>query len=166
MSNWGRVKSLKRISPQGHLLKERIMKPVKDKDGYLVVHLSKNGKRKTHKVHRLVAEAFIPNDDPERKTQINHLSEFEKTNNRVENLCWMSPKENTNWGTRNERIAKKMKNDKRSKIVHQFTLDGQFIKEYPSTHEVRRQTGFGRSHISECCSGKYKTAYGYIWRYK
>jgi hypothetical protein len=139
--------------------KEKILKPRKDKNGYLVVNLWKNGKGKTYKVHRLVAEAFLPN--PDNKPQINHLSEFEKANNHYSNLSWVTPKENTNWGTRTERMAKT-----RSKPVYQYTLDGQFIKEWPSVQEVERQLGYSKGNICQCCLGKLKTAYGYIWQYK
>ena len=53
-----------------------------------------------------------------------------------------------------------------SKIVLQFTLDGEFIREWPSTREIERQLGFDNSAVGRCCLGKQKSAYGYIWRYK
>lgn len=54
----------------------------------------------------------------------------------------------------------------KSKVVLQYSLDGTFIKEYPSTKEVERKFRFDQGNISACCLGKYKTAYGYIWRFK
>lgn len=86
VSNMGNVKSV------GYG-KERVLKFGKNNDGYLRVVLYKEGKGKTHKVHRLVAQAFIPN--PENKEQIDHLNTI-RTDNRVENLRWVTPKENNN----------------------------------------------------------------------
>ena len=79
------------------------MKGYKTTYGYLVVKLCKNNIRSNKKIHRLVAQAFIPN--PENKPQVNHIDE-DKTNNMVSNLEWMTAKENTNHGTRNERSGK------------------------------------------------------------
>ena len=86
VSNMGNVKSLK-------WGKEKILKAGKNNHGYLSVVLCKDGKQKTHKVHRLVAQAFIPN--PENKEQIDHINTI-KTDNRVENLHWVTSKENNN----------------------------------------------------------------------
>lgn len=163
VSNWGNVKSLERLDSLGHLRKERILKPLKNTKGYLFVVLCKDGKMKTFKAHRLVAEAFL--DNPDNLPQVNHKNEI-KDDNRVENLEWCSAKYNTNYGTCQQRRAEKRRNDKRSKTVYQYTLDGKFIAEYPSTQEVERQTGYANQHISACCNGKRKTSYGYIWCYR
>ena len=98
VSNLGRVKSLK-------CGRERILKPQMKKKGYLQVGLRKEGKYKMFKVHRLVAQAFIPN--PEGLPQINHKDE-NPSNNRVENLEWCDSKYNNNYGTHNERIVQTM----------------------------------------------------------
>lgn len=166
VSNWGNVKSLERVDSLGHLRKERILKPFISGKGYFQVQLCKNGQSKKYSVHRLVAEAFIPNDDPERKNQINHIREFEKTNNCIDNLEWCTAKYNTNYGTGNQRRAEKQINGKRSKTLYQYSLEGQFIKEWESTQEVERQLGYSSSNIRTCCLGKRKTAYSFIWRYK
>ena len=71
-------------------------------NGYLKVDLCYNGQKKKCRVHRLVAEAYIPN--PEGKSDVNHIDEFDKTNNCVNNLEWMTRKENINYGTRTERM--------------------------------------------------------------
>ena len=162
-SNWGRVKSLERVSPQGHLLKEKILRPNQKRTGYLSIALYKNGKRKDYLVHRLVAEAFL--DNPDNLPCINHISEI-KTDNRVENLEFCSYQYNNNYGTKIERISKAKTNGKTSKIVYQYTIDGEFIGEYPSLHEVERQLKYDPSTINKCCLNKQKTSYGFIWRYK
>ena len=100
VSNIGRVRSLnyKRTG------KEKILKNIEDYKGYLEVGLTKNGKRKQFKVHRLVAEAFIPN--PENKPCIDHINTV-KSDNRVENLRWVTYKENSN----NEKTLEKFKGE-------------------------------------------------------
>lgn len=87
VSDMGRVKSVERISAQNHLLRERIRKPETDRDGYQIVNLCKDGKVKLHKVHRLVGEAFLDNEQG--FPQINHINGV-KDDNRVENLEWIS----------------------------------------------------------------------------
>ena len=156
VSDKGRVKSLK----QG---KEKILKPRKDKDGYLYVCLCKNGEVKTCKIHRLVGQSFIPN--PNNLPEINHRDEV-KTNNSVENLEWCSSKYNMNYGTRVQRQSKKLTNGKLSKPVLQYTKDGKFIQEWKSTRDVERNLGYNQSAISRCCLGKQKTSYSFIWKYK
>ena len=153
-SNLGRIKSLKR--PYG--LKEKILKLQINSYGYYRVALCKNSIQKSYYVHRLVFEAF--NGQIPENMQVNHINEV-KTDNRLENLNLMTHKENCNFGTRNERMTKKL-----SKVVLQFTLDDILVKEYPSIHQAERETGFANQYISKCCNGKYKTAYSFKWRYK
>ena len=156
----GRVFSLNYM----HTGKKKELKPQKNINGYNRMELSIEGKKKKFMVHRLVALAFIPN--PDNLPEVNHKDE-NKTNNMVGNLEWCSIKYNNTYGTRLERVSKIQLNRKdKSRPVKQFTKDGVFIKEYPSMHEVERQTGFYYSHIGKCCKGRYKQAYGYIWRYK
>ena len=158
VSNLGRIKSLERIDALGRKAEEKILKPLITRNGYYLTGLYKNSVRKLYYVHRLVYEAF--NGQIPEGLQVNHINEI-KTDNRLENLNLMTPKENTNWGTGVERSAKK-----RSKAVLQFDLQGILIKEYPSTNQVERELGFAQGYIVNCCNGKLKTAYGYIWRYK
>ena len=155
VSNLGRIKSLR-------YGKERIMKPGKHPDGYFVVTLSQNNKKNYHKVHRLVAQMFLEN--PYNLPQVNHKNE-NKADNRVENLEWCSAKYNSNYGTRTQRMSEKKVNGKLAKTVYQYTLDGEFIKEYPSTMEIQRLLNFRNGNISECCNGRRKSAYGFIWKY-
>ena len=146
VSDQGRVKSFK-------WNKERFLKPSMDKDGYLLVTLCAGGKPKTLKVHRLVCEAF--HENPDNKPQVNHINE-DKVDNRACNLEWCTCKQNVNHGSRNERV---------SKPVGQYSLDGKLIKLWPSTMEAERQAGFNHGNISQVANGKYKQAYGCIWKY-
>lgn len=73
-------------------LSNKLLKPRKDKDGYLMFNLYNNKKCKTIKLHRLVAMTYIPN--PENLPQINHINGV-KTDNRVENLEWCTASQNT-----------------------------------------------------------------------
>ena len=158
ISNFGRVRSLNyRGTGQ-----TKVLSPGEGGRGYLLVNLCKNGKTKKYQVHRLVAEAFIPNwfDDP----QVNHIDE-DKTNNRVENLEWCSAKYNINYGTHNKRVFEKTTNGKLSKPVLQFTKTGEFVREWPSISEAERN-GFNNGHIASCCRGERQTHKGYVWKYK
>ena len=157
ISNLGRVCSFKKKYP-------RIMKPGKDHKGYLQVVLRTGGKQVTKKVHRLVAEAFVPN--PENKSQINHIDE-NKGNNVVDNLEWVTCSEKNNHGTRNRRMAEALLNRRDlSKPVVQYTTDGVFMAEYSSIHEAGRITGIAYQNIYKVCRGKRKTAGGYLWLYE
>ena len=83
--------------------RQRFLSPCKTKEGYLVTTLSKNNRKKRFLIHRLVAEAYIPN--PNNYPQVNHKDE-NKQNNKIENLEWITPKDNINYGTHNERVIK------------------------------------------------------------
>ena len=155
VSNCGRVKSIK-------FGKERILKLITDKCGYLKVNLYKNNIKKEYFVHRLVAEAFIPNT--ENLPEVNHKDE-NKLNNNAENLEWCDREYNCNFGTRNERVIAKNTNGKLSKTVLQYTLDGEFVGEWPSARECGRN-GFNQGSVSACCRGELKTHKEYIWKYK
>ena len=163
VSNLGRVKSLERFDALGRRVKERILKPLINHRGYYQVVLCKNSIVKAYKVHRLVWSAF--NGQIPENLQVNHINEV-KSDNRLSNLNLMTRKENINWGTGIERSHNKQINGKCSKAVLQFDLQDILIKEYPSLIQAYRETGFAFQHISACCKGKLKTAYGYKWKYK
>ena len=162
VSNLGRICSLWDGRHQIH--RTKVLKPGKNNGGYLFVNLWKNGEKKMFLVHRLVAIAFIPN--PEGKPEVNHLTE-DKTKNSVDSIEWVTHKENINYGTGKERSARAQMNDKKkSKPVIQYTIDGEFIKEFPSSKEAERQTGIFQSNIVACLKGRQKSARGYVWKYK
>lgn len=152
VSDLGRVKSL-------WYGRERILKPGKSNKGYLYVVLCKDGEtKKTLHIHRLVAEAFIPN--PNNLETVNHKDEV-KTNNVATNLEWLSMKDNDNYGTRNNRVA-----EAKSKQVRMFNKStGELLATFPSTVEAGRVTGIVQQNISKCCNGGRKSAGGYVWRY-
>ena len=127
------------------------LKPGVYKKGYLYVNLWKDGGFKTKQIHRIVAEAYIPN--PDNLPQVNHKDE-NKANNCLQNLEWCDCKYNNNYGTRNER---------HKKPILQFTLDGEFIREWPSATDVGK---VANKSINHCLNGRTKSAYGYIWKYK
>lgn len=155
VSNWGRVKSLPR---NGTVKYARILKFHTNRQGYLQVGLCKNNKLKIFLVHRLVAEAFLPN--PDNLPEVNHKDE-NKTNNSVDNLEWCDAKYNHNYGTINERISKKL-----SKPILQYTLEGQFVREWLSAKQAEREGGFDSANITACCRGERKTHKDFIWKYK
>lgn len=143
VSNWGRVRN----SRTG-----LVLRPEKNKNGYLQVNLSKDGIVKHYYVHRLVTQAFIPN--PNNLPEVNHKDE-NKENNRVDNLEWSTRSYNNNYGTRTEKTSKK---------VYMYN-DGGLCGMWPSTQECKRN-GFNQSNISACCSGKLKKYKGYRWSYE
>ena len=158
VSNMGRVKSLERIitrkNGRKQTIRERILKPKTKRTGYLQVGLfNGRGKEKKFLVHRLVCGAF--HENPENKPCVNHIDE-NKANNEANNLEWCTYKENNNHGTRTART---------SKPVGQYSIDGNLIKVWQSTREVERQLCFDHSTVSKAAQGKYKTAYGYVWKY-
>lgn len=150
ISNFGRVKSLK-------FGKERILKLCVSNNGYLVVNLCKNNKYRSHYVHRLVVEAFIPN--PENKPEVNHINE-DKINNMISNLEWCTRKYNLNYGTR--RLREAISKGHKVKVID--IANGEY-NYYPSIRECARQLGVNRTNIVNCSNGKVSHVGGYIFEY-
>jgi len=187
VSNNGSIKSLKRNTAH-----ERILKPRKDRGGYLYVGLLKNGKTKYCKIHRLVAEAFIPN--PENKYSVNHI-DGNKTNNKVENLEWATRSEQMihayklgliKWTDESKGklkntminkglwyLNKPQKDIKKHCKGHvcgavpvvQKNDNGEVIKIWKSMSEASRTLGIPVPHIVRVCKGRRKHSGGYIWEY-
>lgn len=167
VSNCGRVKSLERdfiqMSKYGKTYLRhqtgKILNLSSAKSGHLYVRLSKNGKIEKHKlVHHIVAEAFIPN--PNRYTVVHH-KDHNPMNNCVENLMWISEGEHKGLHI----------SERRSKVVYQYTLEGELVAVWKNACEAARQTGLGQCYICLACNNKnrregnnkYK---GYIWSYE
>lgn len=134
IDEYGTVKSLQRtrIGKAGStvIVPERILKQKTDKDGYKEVTLSDNGKMKYFRVHRLVAEAFIPN--PNAYPVINHLDE-NPANNHISNLEWCTCSYNTRYSI--------------YKVSHKISCNG---VEYPSIRECSRELNIDTNCIRYC----------------
>ena len=169
VSNEGRVRSLERVVEHSYsgirTIKERILKPGKNRDGYLHVNLCKDGSLKMHRIHRLVAEAFTPN--PENKKTINHVNGI-KADNRLENIEWCTNSENQLHAYRTGLNYHADNTGKPKRSVKQIDRQtGSIIATYESIMEAEQRTGVNNSDISKCCKGNpnYHHAGGFIWIY-
>ena len=193
VSSLGRVKSLERTIIRNNNkklpLSEKILKPTKNKDGYLYINLCKDGKRKMFTVHRLVCLTFLEN--PLNLPCINHKDE-NKENNHISNLEFCTYQYNNSYGTKPERLSKahkgkqlseehkrKLSTTKKGKNhpmfgkispkripILQFTKDMVFVKEFDSAKSASIELNIIRENIIACCKNKRKSAGGYIWKYK
>ena len=179
ISSKGRVKSLNyRKSGKEGFLSIYIMNT-----GYPATHLCRNGEQKVALIHRLVAEAFIPN--PENKPEVDHIN-CDRKDFRIENLRWVTSKENSNnpitlnnhWskqgfasplkgktGFISPLKGKTGKNHYLSKKVLQMDKHGNIIKLWDALMDVHRELGFDCGKLSACCLGKRKTHKGFKWMY-
>ncbi len=153
-----------KVSDSGNVMSVRskkILKPRKTKGGYLQVCLMKENEGKWVYVHRLVAEAFIPNvvQNPE----IDHIN-GDRTDNNLSNLLWVTSKENKN----NPVTRLRMKAGKAAvrKPVSQYTKEGEWITNYESITTAAEKTGINKACVGMCCRGSIKTTGGYIFKYK
>lgn len=164
VSNLGNVRSVDRFfvrdDGKPYTLKGKLLKQLTVKNGYKKVNLAYKGFHKRYFVHRLVAEAFIPN--PDNLPEINHKDE-NPSNNCADNLEWCTHKYNSNYGTRPKRIG-----GKHSKKVIMCDKNNKIIRIFNSVAEASMITGIHGGSISECCNGKkYRhSAGGYIWKYE
>lgn len=148
VSNHGRVKSLN----YRHTGKDRLLSLLRDGHGYHQVVLYIEGQRNRVLVHRIVAEAFIPNTD--NKPHIDHIN-TNRLDNRPENLRWCTRQENSN---------NPLTCAHHSKRTLQFDTNGTLIKEWASAREASACLGISVSAICSCRKGRSMTSGGYVWR--
>ena len=151
VSNLGRLKSLKRN-------KELIMSQSTDKEGYKVIKLTKYGVEKMYKVHRLVAIAFLENENT--LPQVNHKNEI-KSDNRVENLEWCTALYNVNYGNTPKNISKG-----KMKPINQFDLEGNLIKTWDGIKQIIRELKIDGKGIKECLIDEKDSYKNFKWKYK
>jgi hypothetical protein len=151
ISNLGRVKSFKWDKINGRIMKCGWRR------GYRSIGLTTEDGQKLMSVHRLVANAFIPNTH--NKETVNHINGI-KTDNRAENLDWATDQENMNHA-----LATGLHPNPRIAVI-QYSKDGEFINEYESQIEAQRQTGIHNSNIGSVARGERITAGNYIWKFK
>jgi hypothetical protein len=154
VSNKGNIKSLNRKMDNKRGIWTKVGEPMKlmvSNGGYYKINLYKNGKMSTKLVHRLVAISFIKN--PLEKREVNHI-DGDKLNNNINNLEWVTPKEN---------IAHAIKNglSNKTKKVKWLSLNGTLLGVYGSLIEAEKITGVSRKGISETLCGRQKTSGGY-----
>ena len=168
VSNLGRVKSLR--DNHGNY-REKILSLKPNKQGYVEIVLYKNKEKEYFLVHRLVAEAFIPN--PNNLPEVNHkIDDFEhRSDNRVENLEWCTRDYNCNYGSRNKKVSESKKGNKhpRARKVKCITTNEIFntMKEASEKYNISTQG------IYHCCIGSSKSAGRHpatkeklVWEYK
>lgn len=169
VSNLGRIKSLKKSylvnDPKQNRTyiknnKEIIKKIFLDNKGYYITTIYRNRFR----VHRLVAEAFIPN--PNNYPVVNHI-DGNKQNNHVDNLEWCSYKDNSIHAYKNNLLNLEPSIRATSKKVNMYDLNGNYIKTFNSISAAKRELNINPSqgNISEVCHGKRRSAHGYIWKF-
>ena len=152
-------KNLYKINNKGEIysyISKKIVKSSKKSNGYLFIHLYNKGTNKCKYIHRLVAEAFIPN--PNNYLEVNH-KDGNKLNNCVDNLEWCTKKQNMQHASKNNLIPKRYGADNIfSKKVIQLDLKYQPIKIWDSTGEILRELNIPKQNVSDNCNNKnYRT---------
>lgn len=163
VSNLGRIKALrKRVHKiiKGKecypLCREKILKISNhNRNGYLKINITKNNIPKTYEIHRLVAQAFIANQN--NLPQVNHKNGI-KTDNRVENLEWVTVSQNHKHAFENG-----LKKPTSKKVI-QYSKNNKFIKQWDSMTEASKKMNICKTDISACARGKIRTAGGYKWK--
>lgn len=163
VSNLGRVKSLPKFAGVSYR-KEKILKPITNRDGYDMIQLHKNGITQNKQVHRLVAEAFINN--PKNLPCVNHKNNIRNANF-VFNLEWCDYSYNNKYAYSNgNRIKMFGSSNGKSVPILQLNLNGEIIKEFESMCICAKELNIQQSCISMVCNGLRKTTGGFIFRRK
>ena len=168
VSNTGEVRSLPREvnNHTGKIqLKGRVLRQRPDFKGYMRIDINdNNGKKHYFGVHRLVAEAFIPN--PLLKEQVNHI-DGDKANNNVSNLEWATNLENMRHAIKNGLVKHVDYAGRPKRAVVQIEPEtGEIINVFPSIAEAGRAFSKKTNNIGECCRGRRNYAFGYKWEYQ
>ena len=152
------------VTSEGSVIGLRSGKELKTTNvrGYLRVKLYRNAQPKMYLVHRIVADAFIPNDD--NKSQVNH-KDGNKSNNNVENLEWVTQSENQVHAYINGLNSPTHANEVTKKKVEQKKLNGELLRVWNSMSDASRATGIPISNITHCCKGRINHAGGFKWNY-
>ncbi len=140
-----------------HKKRQKILKPRSNNGGYQYVNFKINGKNTNFAVHRIVANAFIPN--PNGYTEVNH-KDYNKKNNCVDNLEWVSSSQN-----KQHSYLKQENKKSRGKAVNQYTKEGIFLKTFDSVSDAAKEFGCCVAAISNCCLGRTKTSQGFRWSF-
>ena len=140
-----------------HKKRQKILKPRDNNGGYQYVNFKINGKNTNFAVHRIVANAFIPN--PNGYTEVNH-KDYNKKNNCVDNLEWVSSSQN-----KQHSYLKQENKKTRGKAVNQYTKEGIFLKTFDSVSDAAKELGCCVAAISNCCLGRTKTSQGFQWSF-
>lgn len=174
VSDWGRVKSLdwelvQKSKYGGQRVvkhKGRILKQVLNNKGYYYLRLSKNGMVAKKYIHRLVAEAFIPN--PNNYNEVDHISGDTKNNKKC-NLRWCTHRQNLSFPLAKLHISIRLKgksNPQKAKMVDKISKsDGEVVEEYPSLTQAAQLNKCSTNGIWKCCKGIWSEWNNYIWKY-
>lgn len=140
-----------------HKTRKKVLKPRSNNGGYQYVNFKINGKNINFAVHRIVANAFIPN--PKGYTEINH-KDHDRTNNCVDNLEWVDSSQN-----KQHAYLKDENKSSRGKAVIQRSKDGTYIKTFETISKAAKEMNCSIAAISNCCLGRTKTSQGFLWSF-
>lgn len=141
---------------------QRIIKPVKDTTGYLVVCLTDGTIKRNRSIHRLLAQGWIPN--PNNLPHVNHI-DGDKLNNALGNLEWVSVLGNTTHAIDMGMTDPRTRHPAMAEVV-QLGPSGKEVRIFMSLHDAGRETGIAWQNISKVCRGLRKSAGGFGWVYK